>query len=376
MVVMAAIGLRRAWPAASVTPHGVPDAAYPLWSFWHFAYSDIVALYTTRGLYLHLWPYIQVPLEYPPGIGVYLWLTSWAPHVSGYLVVNAMALTAAAIGAAFVAAAVVGWRTVRLWAFSPLLMIYLIYNWDALGILTYALAALQFHRRRWWWAGLWIGVGISTKLFPIVLLPFMGLERWRAGDREAVRQLVGAAVGAFVVINAPFAALNPLGWATFWTMNAGRGPSPGIWQWLVQHHWLGIVGIDALSFLLLGAAAVWLALAVWKGSLPPLAAAALLLTFWFLTNKVYSPQYVLWALFALVMADSVRGTAWMLAVTGYLDFALAMLWLATGYGHSPWEPTVASYLAPLTILVRYATFVTILVRGRPMAWVARRAAAM
>jgi hypothetical protein len=358
------VGLLRAWPSPTVTPGGVPDAAYPLWSFWHFAYSDIVALYTTRGFYLHLWPYVQVPLEYPPVLGVFVWLASWVPHVGGFLVANAVALTAAAVGGLFIIGRVAGWRAARLWGFSPLLAIYMIYNWDVLGILPYGLAALAYRRGRHLWAGVFVGLGMATKLFPVVLLPFFLVDRWREGDRRGARQVLAGTAVAFVVPNAPFALLNFSGWATFWTFNTTRNASPGFWQWLVGHHLLGIGLVDGLSFLLVGAAALVLAGAVWRGRLSPLLAAALLLTFWLWMNKVYSPQYVIWVLFALAVADAVQKTAWMLAVTGILDFVLAMLWLATGYSHLPQVSLVGTYLAPVVILVRYATFFVILARWR------------
>jgi hypothetical protein len=364
ILIFAVVGSVRAWPAGSVVPGGVPNGAYPLWSFWHFAYSDIVALYSTRGIYLHLWPYIQVPLEYPPVLGTFLWLASWAPHVWGYLVVNILVLTGCAIGAAFIAARLVGWKVARLWAFSPLLAIYMIYNWDALGILTYALAALQYKRGRYLWTGVWLGLGISTKLFPIVMLPFFLAERWQQGDRAGARQIAGWTGLSFLVVNLPFAALNFSGWSTFWTFNTVRNASPGFWQWLVGRHVIGVAAVDGLSLLLVAVAALVLLAAVWRGQMTPLLAGALLLTWWLFMNKVYSPQYVLWVLFALVIADGIQGSAWMLNVAGYLDFALAMLWLATGYGHSPEVSLVGHYMAPAVILFRYATFINVLVRQR------------
>jgi hypothetical protein len=358
------VGTLRAWPAASVVPGGVPDAAYPLWSFWHFAYSDIVALYSTRGIYRHLWPYIQVPLEYPPVIGLFLWLASWAPKVQGYLLVNAAALVAAAIGAYWAAAVVQGERAARLWAFSPLLAVYLVYNWDVLGIIAYGLAAVAYHRRRYAWAGVFVGLGIATKLFPIVLLPYLFLDRWREGDRRAAWSLAGAAVGSFVVVNAPFAAVNWNGWSTFWFFNTTRNASPGFWQWLLTHQILSIAAIDGLSFVLVAAMAVALAALVLRGRASPWVAGAILLTWWLWMNKVYSPQYMVWVLYAWVIAGGASRTAWLFAVAGLLDFALAMLWLATGYSHVPQVALVGTYLAPVVIGVRYIAFGTVLWRAR------------
>lgn len=368
VLAYAAVGTLRVWPTSAVLKAGVPTRAYYLWAFQHFAYSDIVALYASRDLYTHLWPYVQIPLEYPPALGVFLWLTSWFPSVYGYLVANIVGLTLALVGTVVVARAIGGPERVKAWAFSPLLAIYAIYNWDVLGILTYGLAVWQFGRRRYAWAGFWIGLGISTKLFPVVLLPFMLVALWRERQRGAAYGLLGWTLLTGAAANLPFALLNYRGWAHFWAYNGARGPDPGLWQWMNLHGWISIPEIDAVTLLFVAAGGFWLMAAVWRRQLGPVLAAALLLTWWLLWNKVYSPQYVLWVLYGFVVADGIGSQAWLLNLAGYLDFGLAMVWLALGTGGSPLEPIMGIYVAPVVVFVRQLAFVVTL-RGR---WAASR----
>lgn len=359
-VVFGFVGTLRAWPAALVIRHGLPTSGYYLWSYQHFAYSDIVALYQSRDLYRHLWPYIQGRLEYPPIIGIFLWLAAWAPGVYGYLVINAVVLTGALWASSLVAAAVRGVRAVGAWVYSPLLAIYAIYNWDLLGILAYGLAVLQWHRKRFAWTGFWIGMGISTKLFPVVLLPFMLADLWKHGERRAAGMLALSMVGVLAAINLPFSVLNMRGWSLFWRYNASRGPDPGFWQWVFLHNWLTIADINGASLALVGVAGFWLLFRVWQGRLSPILAGALALSFWFLVNKVYSPQYILWVLYALVIADQIGWEAWLLNLAGWMDFGLAMVWLALGTSGSPQEPLMGIYVAPGVILVRDVALAAVL----------------
>lgn len=357
-----AVGAWRIWPAGSVVQGGLPTYAYYLWSYRHGAYSDIVALYVVRNLYQHRLPYVSAPLEYPPVIGLFLWAAAWAPGLAGYLWVNILVLGAAALGTVALARAVGGTPAARSWAFSPLLAVYAVYNWDVLGLVSWGLAAWAATRRRYGWAGWWIGVGVATKLFPVVLLPYLLAERAAARDGRGAGALLGGTAAAAVVLNAPFAWANFRNWSQFWRYNSGRGPDPGLWQWVWLKTGLSVPAIDALSLavvLLGGAALAW---AVWRGRLDALRAAALALAWWFLWNKVYSPQYMLWVLYALVLAAPPAGPVWwVLNLAGLFDFGLAMAWLATGTANSPLETLVGVDIAPWVILLRDVAFLLVLV---------------
>jgi hypothetical protein len=355
--VYLALGAWRVWPAHAVVQGGLPTYAYYLWSYRRGAYSDIVALYAARHLYQHQLPYVSAPLEYPPVIGMFLWAAAWAPGLAGYLGANILALGAATLATVALARRVGGTAAARAWAFSPLLAVYAIYNWDVLGLLAWGLAAWTAQRRRFGWAGWWIGVGLATKLFPVVLLPYLVVERLAARDSRGAGALLGATAAAAVALNAPFAWANFPNWSQFWRYNSGRGPDPGLWQWLWLKTGLAVGTIDAVSLVVVMVGGAVIAHAVWQGRLDALRGAAFALAWWFLWNKVYSPQYMLWVLYALVLAQPPsRAMWWLLNAAGLLDFGLAMAWLATGTAGSPLETVVGVDLAPWVILLRDLAF--------------------
>ncbi|MGC8487434.1 MAG: hypothetical protein ACP5QO_04345 [Clostridia bacterium] len=368
-LVVGLLGLLRIWPAAShITPTGVGHGYY-LWSYRHFAYSDLASEYTVRNLYRHPILYIRQYFEYPPGIGIIAWLTAWLPGLPGYLVGNAVLLTAALFGSSLVVIAMRGYRGARPWIYSPLLLLYAVYNWDLLGIFCYGLAALLYGRRRWLASGLFIGMGAATKLFPGILWPFLALALWREGSRAAAYRLtagtiIGAAAPSLPVVAAGLAAGVPrgsgsalshferlMGWQQFLSYNAARGADPGFWQWITYHRWLSIHAIDLITLALVGGAFLGLCLLVYRGTNPVLAA-AVLLAWWFLCNKVYSPQYMIWVLYAFSLTDVLSWQVWLLNLAGLLDLGLAMVWLNLGTAGSPLEPLMGIYVAPIVILVR------------------------
>lgn len=374
VVVVAAVGvgvlgLIRIWPApAYITPTGIGHGYY-LWSYRHFAYSDLAAEYTVRNLYLHPILYLRQYFEYPPGIGLIAWLTAWLPGLSGYLVGNAVVLTLALIGASAVVVLLRGYRSARPWIFSPLLLLYAIYNWDLIGILAYGLSALMYERRRWFQSGLFLGLGTATKLFPAVLWPFLVLALWQGGARRDAYRLTAGTAAGLLLPSVPVAALalfvkrppgsgrglalveRLMGWQQFLSYNAARGADPGFWQWVTYHHWVSIPTIDLITFALVGALLVVLARLTWRG-MNPLLAAAVLLSGWLLCNKVYSPQYMMWVLYAFSLVGVLTWQIWLINIAGILDLGLAMVWLNLGSSGSPAEPIMGIYVAPIVVLVR------------------------
>ncbi len=362
-LVVGVVGLVRVWPAASVMHDGHAGPGYYLWSYRHLAYSDLVAEYTVRNLYTHSLLYVHQYFEYPPGIGLIAWLTAWLPGLGGYLIGNTVVLTGALVVSTAAAAAVRGWQAVRPWMYSPLLLIYTIYNWDMVGLACYGAAVWAWSRRRWFWSGVFIGLGAGTKLFPAVLWPFFALALWRDGRRRAAGALTAGAGLGFAVLDVPVMVASFHGWEQFWVYNTVRGPDPGVWQWISLHHWLSIGTINLITFALVAAGAVLLLVWVGRGFHPVLAA-ALLLTWWLLCNKVYSPQYMIWVLYAVTIAETWGPEVWWVNVAGILDFGLAMVWLALGTAGSPAQALMGIYVAPVVILVRDVTFGLVLRRHR------------
>lgn len=318
-VLAFAAGFWQKWPCHAA---GWPSTTETL--FGRYCYSDVPILFRERGLIDGMFPFATAPgrqpLEYPvltgyvmdwtarltralvPGADVAV--ASRAYFLTTVLVLLALALlTVWAVGATLRRG---GGRPgdALLVAAAPTLVLAGTVNWDLVAVAAAVLAVLAWTRERPVLAGLLIGAGTAAKLFPLLLLgPLLLICLRHRRTRDFARAL-GAAAGAWLVINLPVLVFYPDGWLEFWRFNAAREADFGsLW-----HAWqqLGLpvpavntVAIAALCLLLLGVAAL-----SWFAPRPPslaqlgfLAVAAFLLT-----NKVYSPQYVLWLLPFAVLA--------------------------------------------------------------------------
>jgi uncharacterized membrane protein len=155
-------------------------------------------------------------------------------------------------------------------------------------------------------AGVLIGLGMATKLYPLLLLGPMLVLCVRTGRMTEFWRTVGAAAAAFAVVNAPVFLGARDGWLTFWTFNDDRGAEFGSLWYVLRLAGRGVPDgrLDALIIGLFVAACVGVA---WLGLKAPrrprlVALAFLTVTAFVLLNKVYSPQYALWLLPLAVLA--------------------------------------------------------------------------
>jgi uncharacterized membrane protein len=298
-------------------------------------YSDVPYLYTGRGFAEHRWPYAasdgRYPaMEYPPVISYVAWAASeitalmpsgppqsvraetttaalWglpgmAKEVNTYFLVTAVLLFLFGLGAVYLLA---GASPGRPWdamglALSPVLLASALVNWDLLAVFFVAAALWAWARDRPALAGVMVGIGFATKLYPLFLLGAFLVDavRRRRPDRFAVA--VAAGVAAWIVVNLPALLGNASAWKVFWSFNSARGADLGsFWQVLDQRgvhataHTINVV--SGAVFVLACAAILTLGLAARRR--PQVAQIGFLVVAAFLlVNKVYSPQYVLWLL--------------------------------------------------------------------------------
>jgi hypothetical protein len=279
------------------------------------AYSDITQLYFRDALWRHPLPYVDYPLEYPVLVGGLVWLAGSFRHVVPYFCVTAALLIGAGLltvqlGAQFAGA--------NLWVFAlaPALPLYVVLNWDMLGVALTVATLLALRRDRDGLAGLLLAMAVWTKFFPLVILPLAVWDRLlRRRPRDAGR-LVGVFSLVSVAVNAPVALVHgPDGWALragwlhFFRFNRDRPLELNVWNLLAR--WGPTTAqINAASALLLvlGLVVLALLLAVVRRRdgaragdlLLPATLAAL--GWWFFVNKVYSPQYSLWLIALLALA--------------------------------------------------------------------------
>ncbi|MEU7302030.1 glycosyltransferase 87 family protein [Streptomyces sp. NPDC007189] len=290
-------------------------------------YSDIPHLYQGRGFADHLVPYFdKLPddmsggmgyLEYPVLTGLFMEVASWlTPHSGGiqhqeqwYWFVNAGMLM---VCAAVIAVCVARTHHRRPWdgllvALAPAFMLTATINWDLLAVALTAAAMLMWSRSRPVAFGVLLGLATAAKLYPVFLLGPLLLLCWRAGKWREYAQAVGGAVIAWCVVNVPVMLFAFPGWSKFYTFSQERGVDFGSF-WLV---WAqnssnppstGFVNAAAMVLVVLSFLGI-AALAFTAPRRPRFAQLAFLIVAAFIvTNKVYSPQYVLWLVPLAVLA--------------------------------------------------------------------------
>jgi uncharacterized membrane protein len=340
------------------------------YQYTRLCYSDTFVLYTSEGLNARRdaadkvtgpvsVPYRDHPVEYPPIIGGLMWgaaeLTSWV-HGGGadpngaraatFFDITALGLAALALVSTWTVAQLVGrqrgWDAVMV-AASPVLFMHAFTNWDLAAVALTGLGLWAWSRGSPTWAGVALGLGIATKLYPaLVLLALLMLcvraRRWKA----AAKSVAGAAC-AVVVAYIPAIVLSyqtssgllhskflfpqgcptahPLrGWQWFLSLSQTR---PADWGsvWLVlktafagdslghalgSSHGCGAAPVDlnvaaafAVAFVVV-AVAILVAAAPWRPRVGQIA--FLLVAGFVMLNKIDSPQYALWLVPLAVLA--------------------------------------------------------------------------
>jgi uncharacterized membrane protein len=292
-------------------------------------------LYTARGFAELTVPYSNThgryqPMEYPVVIGYFAYGAAWVTHVlsgspdlarraavpadqmygapgvaseSGlYFKVTAVLLAAAAlVSVGFLAAA----QRRRPWdamavAASPALVLTSLINWDLLAVLAVSAALYAWSRGRPLLAGVMIGIGTATKLYPLFLLGALLVVCIRRRRISMFAVTAATAVLSWMLVDLPPMLYGYDQWSAFWTFNNQRGADLGS-LWLVLQQAGSSVPpdrINLVSWVVFGAVCVGvLVLGLRAPRTPRIAQLGLLIVTGFLiVNKVYSPQYVLWLL--------------------------------------------------------------------------------
>ena len=287
----------------------------PSAQYTHACYSDIPHLYQGRGFADGLVPYFdKLPgdmnyLEYPVLTGVFMEVASWLTPGSGALQGREQTYWMVNAGMLMVCAAVIAVCTVRthrrrpwdglLVALAPAFALTATINWDLLAVALLAAAMLMWSRGRALAFGILIGLATAAKFYPFLVLGPLLVLAWRAGKWREYGTAVLGAVGAWLVVNLPVMWLAPEGWAKFYSFSRERGIDFGS-VFLFISRWFDIqITPDTANtyamIMMVAACAGIAALTLMAPRRPRFAQLAFLIVAAFiLTNKVYSPQYVLW----------------------------------------------------------------------------------
>ncbi|GAA2213012.1 glycosyltransferase 87 family protein [Nonomuraea monospora] len=292
-------------------------------TYTNFCYSDIYPLYFDRALATQNPYFADVPfdkqVEYPVVLGEVMQLFSWIAralepdHVAQ--AVRFYDLTVILLGACLVAgvllmAAVAGptRRWDALWyAISPAVVLAAYINWDLVaGALSMGML-LAWKRQRQVAAGVLLGLAIATKFYPLMFVGALFLLTWRTGRWRPFLVTMGSALGAWLVVNVPFMVLAWEGWRRFYVFSQDRGVDWGSpWLFFQNKGWpvLGEADVSTLGMVSLAVMCVGIAVLTLAAPRRPRLAQIcfLALAAFMMTNKVWSPQFVLWLVPFAVLA--------------------------------------------------------------------------
>jgi len=212
-------------------------------------------------------------------------------------------------------------------ALSPALILNAFVNWDLIAMALTSLGIAAWAARRGVWAGVLLGLAVATKFYPLVVLGALLLLCLRAGRLTEFARTFAAAALAWLAVNLPVMIAAPSGWATFFVFSEHRYADWGSLWYMFEYFNLRVIGnyqlsalnvMSAVALVVVYAAIALLALAApRRPRLPQLC--FLLLAAFLMTNKVWSPQYVIWLVPLAVLARPRLWpyVLWQLAEVGY-----------------------------------------------------------
>lgn len=177
-------------------------------------------------------------------------------------------------------------------------------SWDLFGVALTSLALLLWAIRRPVPAGIVLGLAVSARFYPLLVLVAIGLLCLRAGRTRAFGQLARTTAATWALVNVPVIVLAPQGWFAYFKAWYARGADMGSLWYLAGDMGLAVPAVTWLSVAAMVAWLAWVAQLVMRAPRRPRVAQVLLLLVagFLLLNKVYSPQYALWLLPLVALA--------------------------------------------------------------------------
>ena len=305
--------------------------------FQDACYTDIYPLYYNEGLAAGKVPYTGHPVEYPVLIGGAMEAAAWLVRNVSEVIrgreffdVTVVLLAVCAVAGVLATARAAGpgarWQALMV-ALSPALILSAFINWDLIALALTALGIAAWAARRGIWAGVFLGLAVAAKFYPLVVFWPLLLLCLRTGKLREFATTFAAAAAAWLAVNLPVMIIAPAGWARFYVFSKDRGADWGSIWYLLEHFSVPVLGNAQLSalnqmsacllFVAVAAIAVIALAAPRRPRLPQLC--FLMLAAFLMTNKVWSPQYVIWLVPLAVLARPRLWpyVLWQLAEIGY-----------------------------------------------------------
>ena len=208
--------------------------------FWHACYSDLPV---SSGVG-HAMPYLPgAPhLDQPLISGLVMWLVGLVVpdgtalvRQQWYFALWAVLITVIVMALVVVTTASVPrapWRAAHV-ALSPVLVLAGLVSVDLLGVLLAAVALWAWGRNKVSLGGLVLGLAISARSYPLVLVLAIGLLAVRSGKVGAWARLATTALGTWFAVSLPWLVMNADGllsvYRSWWRSGASYGS-----LWLVS----------------------------------------------------------------------------------------------------------------------------------------------
>jgi len=349
--------------------------------FQAHCYTDIYPLYFQEQLSAGKVPYTGHPVEYPVLIGAAMEAVAWVvkpisdPSIRGreFFDVTVLLLVVFSLAGTLATAYLAGrsrrWTALGV-ALAPGLILAAFINWDLIAMGLVALGMAAWAARRMVLAGVLLGLAVATKFYPVLFFGPLLLLCLRAGRMRAFRTTMVAATVAWLVVNLPVAIAAPAGWGTFYGLSATRPADWGsIWYYFETERWpflgsLNLTTLNLLSATVFAAGCVLIGLLILAAPRRPRVPQVffLVLAVFLLSNKVWSPQYVVW-LVPLVVLCRPRFwayAAWQLAEVSYF-FAIWAYLITISTVNGPVSPESVGGITPgvyfAALLARFAAVV-------------------
>jgi uncharacterized membrane protein len=306
--------------------------------FQAHCYTDIYPLYFGEGLSSGKAPYVGHPVEYPVLIGGAMQVVAWIvrpisnPYIrgreffDGTVLLLAIFAVAGVLATGYLAGRSRRWTALGV-ALAPGLVLASFINWDliAMGLATLGMAA--WAARRGVLAGVLLGLAVATKFYPLLFFGPLLLLCLRAGRMRAFWVTTGSAAGAWLVVNLPIAIAATAGWERFYKLSSDRGADWGSIWYFFETERVPLVGaaglgqLNMMSLLVFAVGCVLIALLALAASRRPRLPQLffLILAVFLMSNKVWSPQYVIWLVPLVVLARPRLWSfaLWQLTEVGY-----------------------------------------------------------
>jgi len=337
--------------------------------FWHACYTDLPV---SSGLG-HAMPYLSgAPhLDQPLVSGVVMWLVglvvpdgSVRVQQQWYFALWAVLITVLVMALVLVTAASVPrapWRAAHV-ALSPVLVLAGLISVDLLGVLLASVALWAWGRNKVYLAGLFLGLAISARTYPLILLVAIGLLAVRSGRLGAWARMAGTTMVTLLAVSLPFLVINAGGLLSVYRAWWRGTPSYGS-LWMVS----GLLGhglesrLNALVILgWVAALAVGTLFALSMDRRPAVAEVSLvMLVIVVVTGKAMPVQAGLWLLPLIALA----GLKWRdhLIWAGFEATYFVSVWLYIA-GLSKPDRGMPSALYSAFTLMRMAAWVYLLVQ--------------